>query len=271
MTSSMPDELPAGAESGAAPPDEQGGVAGLQERDDPQVRAALSPLAARWITAGMLLLLNGYPLILVLTRAWLPGDVLIAYWVENVAVGVWSVVRIATARGVPVAGARGAMTLRINSKPVDEEGWGRWALALFFVVHFGIFTVVHGVFTVVIALWAGVGASLSTWIGMFVLALASHGVSTAIYWFYLRERDVTSAAAAMAAPYGRVVILHVVVIASFWFLIASLNGRAAGGLWASDSRLDYHLTPAVLLIALRTAIDLVAHLRQHRSVGRTPA
>jgi hypothetical protein len=267
VTSSTPDGVSAEA-GGDEPPaaDAVRADPALQEQPDPLTRGGISPTAARWISVGLVLVLNLYPLILVLTRTWLPGDVLIAYWVENIAVGVWSLVRITTACGQVASGVQ-RMSLRINGRAVDHTSWRRWALGGFFVLHFGIFTVVHGVFTVVIALWAGVGASLSTWVGMFVLALISHGVSTAIYWFYLGERDTTSAPAAMMAPYGRIVILHVVVIVSFWFLIASFNGRAAGGLWASDSRLDYHLLPAVLLIVLRTVIEVVAHLRQHRGLA----
>ena len=55
-------------------------------------------LAARPAVASLFVLLaaNSVPLMALLSGRWGAGDVLIAYWLENVAIGLWAAVRIAT-------------------------------------------------------------------------------------------------------------------------------------------------------------------------------
>ena len=236
----------------------------------------LEPRQARWLSATVLVAVNLWPLAQVLTGAWQPGDVLVFFWIENLVVWLVTVVKILTARGRPVASAptAGALAGRADGAS-GLAGCGRPVLAVFFTFHYGIFTLVHGVFTWVLASSIGVTTSRSTYVSALLLLAISHGVSLALYWFVRGERDLVAPATAMMQPYLRVVILHVVVLASFFLIMSTLvRGGANGGavptqpfgwLGTAADTLDLRLWPAVLLVGIKIVVDLVTHLRQHRS------
>ena len=103
-----------------------------------------------------------------------------------------------------------------------------------------------------------------------IVLMLSHGLSTALYWFARGERDVVSPQRAMTQPYGRVVILHVVVLASFFLLVAGTVGGLGGSRAPGAGSLDVRLWPAILLVTVKVVVDVVTHLRQHRPVPRLP-
>lgn len=92
-----------------------------------------------------------------------------------------------------------------------------------FVLHYGIFWFVHGVFVL----------SFSTFPGM-----GGRGE-------YLRTNGLRQA----AAPYGRLVVLHVTIIFG-GMTIAATGAPAAAAI--------------VILVLLKTALDLGLHLAEHR-------
>lgn len=246
-------------------------IAGLQS-----MYAGLGRLdgrAARWLSVFVLVAVNLWPLSQVATGAWRPGDVLVVFWLENVVVWFWAVVRILTARGAPEPGGT-----RVRVSP-DPRGCAGPGLAAFFSVHYGIFTLVHGVFTFVLAGIVGVSAQRAPYVLAVAALMLSHGLSTALYWFARGERDVVSPQRAMLQPYGRVVILHVVVLLSFFLVLGTTvasgaaSGSAASGngpfgwLRASAEVLDVRWWPAVLLVAIKVVVDVVTHLRQHRATA----
>src|SRR5688500_9913700 len=93
------------------------------------------------LSLAFLIGMNLVPLGFLLFADWSPGDVLIAYWLENVVIGLFTVVKIVTARAGGEDATRAATKI---------------GLAAFFTFHFGIFTLVHGVFTLLLAYWIGV-------------------------------------------------------------------------------------------------------------------
>ena len=202
------------------------------------------PGGSRWTSLTFLIGVNLLPVGFLIFGDWSPGDVLIAFWLENVVVCGFTIVKIMTARGVASDDAGETRT--------------RVGLAAFFTVQFGMFTFVHGIFTGLFAFWIGVSGSVGEW-GVVVLGLVlSHGISLVVYWIRGGERDRTSPKEAMMAPYARIVVLHLVVIASAYVLINLAN---ADSLEPGDPG---RLLPALLLIAIKTAVDAVAHLRAHR-------
>ncbi len=218
----------------------------------------------RWGPVLAVVAVNLLPMAFLVAGSWEPGDVLIAYWLENLVVGAFSVFKILTARGTAVvaSGLTITSTRTIGGRTstsvtrADSAG-GRKALAGFFVLHFGMFTLVHGIFTGLLAWSIGVSGSLRGWSLMVLALIVSHGLSTWLYWIRGDERDHVSPSQAMLAPYARVVVLHLVVLGSFFFAFHGF-GDADGG--ASGER----LVPAVVLIILKTAVDVVTHLREHR-------
>lgn len=195
-------------------------------------------------SAVLLVLVNLIPIFGVIFWNWNAFDIIVLYWIENIVIGVCNIPRIIMAQ-VPVYG-----TNYLNSK----EGYTianlflNLFLAGFFTMHFGIFTVVHGVFVNMIALnrssflisndYSGIGA-------FFLALLISHGFSL-IYNYILRgEYEQTSATQQMGAPYPRIFVLQLTLI-------------LGGFLSFFSSR--YLI---VIFVLIKILFDLGFHLKSH--------
>lgn len=226
-----------------------------------RVSSAAEPVAS-------LLVANLVPLAGVLFWGWDLWTILALYWAENGVVGAWNVAKILLARG-PAAVAPGGPAAVAPGGPASglpSSALGNVAMAVFFTIHYGMFWFVHGLFVLValpqMTSFLGpdatfgyadpglldVGARLGT-IAFATLALAiSHGVS---FWFnYIGRgeyRRVTPIALT-GAPYARVVVLHLTII--FGAFVSIALGSPIGAL--------------VVLVVLKTALDLRLHAREHR-------
>jgi hypothetical protein len=193
----------------------------------------------------------------VLVLGWSPFVVMMLFWFENVVIGVFNVVRML------VTGARlgGAGLI------------GGAAIAAFFTVHYGLFTAVHGGFVVLLfggaelgrnAMDGGLGgptwfmvdylfAERDGWLA--VIAIVLLHLSGLVQWLARTREAPPPLKELMGAPYGRIVILHVTLIAS-GFLVQALKAPVAG---------------ALLLIGLKLAYDLVTLGRERTKAGEAPA
>ena len=202
--------------------------------------------------SGILLLLaNAAPLIGVLLHHWTVFAVVLLYWSENVIVGGFNVLRM------------------LIAQPQQGLAWAMKAFLIpFFCVHYGMFTVVHGVF--VFALFGGhmpqhgFGLSLPVvfaaikeqGLAYAVVALVlSHGFSFFHNYVAGGEYQRINLQQLMAQPYGRVVVLHLVVLGGGFVTLAL--GSPVGAL--------------VLLVVLKTGFDLRAHLAERRKLASPPA
>lgn len=179
---------------------------------------------------------------------WRTFEVLVLFWLENVVIGVFNVARMVAVR------------------PRDAEGWvSKVFVVPFFVIHYGLFTMIHGIFVVAIfdggedvpaAAGPSLGAILEIvnryqlWWGAVALGV-SHGVS--FVWNYLRagEYQRLTIVQLMKQPYERVVVLHITVIAGA-FMVTALKAEVGG---------------LIVLIVLKVFMDVRAHLREHRKLG----
>jgi len=203
--------------------------------------------AARGLPPSALALVaaNLVPLVGVIAFGWTVFSVILLYWCENVVIGAFNVLRMVTASPRSVA--------------VDA---GKLFFVPFFTVHYGMFTFVHGIF--VLALFgpgggrafpgpgtfvAAVGQA-GVWYGVVAIA-ASHGFSFVHNYLMGGEYRNASLAQLMVRPYGRVVILHVTIL--------------AGGLLAKA--MGAPTVALVVLVGLKTAMDLRAHLAERRKLG----
>jgi uncharacterized protein DUF6498 len=203
-----------------------------------------------------LIVANAIPLIGVLFFGWNVWTILIVYWVENGVVGAFNVLKMVTAEGVP--GDTSAQW-RMNGRPVNDLS--RVALVPFFVIHYGMFWVVHGIFVFLLPVFAlsadgspnSVIEGFEPWaIPLAIIALTiSHGLS---FWFNFwkgGEYQRVSAASLMFAPYGRLVILHITIIVGG--LAIAITGAPA--------------SVVAILVLLKTAVDLGFHLNEHRRLA----
>jgi hypothetical protein len=241
------------------------------------VLQTFSPAAARAASLVLLLGANAMPLLALLSGRWGAGDVLIVYWLENVAVGLWAAVRVGTASlDLPVAGtshpATGARPAdqwsRAFGEVVRQSGdpraaaavglFARFALLGFFCLHFGGFTLVHGIFTFSLAGQAGTTGSFGGYLMLLLALITSHGLSTAIHWFARGERTCVGPQRVMGQVYPRVVVMHLAVLGAGWLLVGS-GPLDLSAVWGDAAR----LAPGLLLIGIKVVADVMGHVREH--------
>lgn len=155
----------------------------------------------------LVLLLNLIPVAGVLWLGWSPLQLLLLYWLENVVVGV---VNFAKLRGYERHGHSPPSPFRLSS---------------FFAMHYGLFTLVHGIFAVVIGtvlVPASVTATTGhDWLSFWgaVLALSVIHLGDYLRWNETQGWTRASADAQMFAPYGRILVMHLTILGGAFILI----------------------------------------------------
>jgi hypothetical protein len=229
------------------------------------------------VAIAVLIAANAVPLVGVLFLGWDLATLVAVYWAENGVVGVYAVARILTA-GRRISLVDGPAAPQPPPPPRDPGRAAagvlpRLGLTAFFCVHYGIFWLVHGTFVwfVLPMLFSGfidepgIGAGFNAGFGSpfgadvvypdasvvltaAVILLVSHGVSFVANWLLRGEHLTSTPEAEMAAPYTRVVVLHMTILLGAFG--AALFGARRAAL--------------VVLVVLKTAVDLAAHLAERR-------
>jgi hypothetical protein len=185
----------------------------------------------------------------VLALGWPVFFVMALFWFENVVIGGFNVLRMLLS-GLRSGGAGILAAL---------------AMAAFFTLHYGMFTAVHGAFVVALfgvpelgrdAMNGGLAAPAlrmveslmadrAGWLAM--LAVVAVQAVAFVQWSIATRASPTPLKELMGAPYGRIMVLHVSLIAGA-FLLQAFRSPVAG---------------VLLLVALKLAYDLMA-------LGRAP-
>lgn len=172
------------------------------------------------VRLGLILLVNLIPVGGVLFLGWQAAQILLLYWVENVIVGVLALSRILTAQGA-------------TPPPAGRKDHGRLGVGCFFMVHYGVFTLVHGVFAVILAVRLA-GDAMTLWTqtlgdrAFHALVLAAAVFQTIAMirdWWLSGLWRTSSPIEEMFRPYGRIVVMHVTVLGAAWAM-ASLGAPA---------------------------------------------
>jgi hypothetical protein len=194
---------------------------------------------------------NLLPLAGVLFLGWDAGAIVLLAWSENLIVGFYAVLRIAL--------------LKVE-KPTHHLP--KIPFIAFFCAHFGFFCAVHGAF---ILHFFTLGGSAPTSPGgdwpfpldvlieawqrrlpgmewQILCLFLSHGVSFVQNYMRGKERGSSSILEAMLRPYGRMVLMHVAVIAGGFGIVAL--GSPAPVLF--------------VLVGLKLVVDLTLHKWSHR-------
>lgn len=217
-----------------------------------------------WLDVPIIALLvaNAVPLFGVLFLGWDAFYIVVLYWAENVVIGFYNVLKMVFA-----------------AVPHPAAHVGKLFLIPFFIVHYGGFTAVHGFF--VLALFhKGEGPSMPagqmSWpcflvfvqmllnvikyayliipsqVRIAVLALfASHGVSFVQNYLLKGEYAAAKPNELMGSPYGRVVVMHVAILAGGFLVMA----------FGSPAPL------LVVLVVLKTILDINLHNREHKKAA----
>jgi hypothetical protein len=238
-----------GAVSSAAVSETRTDAASVAEPRRPVIGSSPAAIATLLVT-------NAIPLIGVLFWGWSLFAILLLYWIENGAVGAINVLKIARAEGGEPAPRERAISFRGRA----GRSIPRAATVPFFILHYGIFWVVHGGFVLT---FFGLGAlpgssppgGLSPQ-GLLVATVAlaiSHFVSYRTNYIGRGEYLRVAPSEQMMSVYGRVLVLHLTIIFG-GVAIAALGTPAAA--------------MAVMVVA-KTAIDLGLHLREHSAAQAT--
>lgn len=187
-------------------------------------------------SAVFLILANAVPIFGVLFWGWDALAILVLYWLESVIIGVLNIPKILSCRKTE-AGTLGSAVSNLF-------------LAGFFTFHYGMFTGVHGVFLaemfgarpIMEGLLSG-GPILWT----AATFLISHIFSMFVNFFGKKEYLGKDPGAQMFSVYGRVFVMHFVVL---------LGGFAVQAFGAP-------VIAVIMLIVLKTGIDLAAHKKEH--------
>lgn len=212
-------------------------------------------LTPRSPTAIVLILVNLIPIGGVFFAGWQVGTILAIYWLENVAIGLLNVVKILVARGAP--------------REAEAHRAPAVFLALFFCFHYGLFTLVHGAFVFTVfqeggpfgsdrgagfmdGPLAGAADAIQRFFVPFLGLFASHLFSFLYNFLGRGEYLRASPGDMMAAPYARVVVLHVTILFGGFIVLAIGSPKPV----------------VLLLVALKTYGDTIFHLREHNAVRR---
>jgi Family of unknown function (DUF6498) len=231
----------------------------------------------RWSNPGVavtsivaLVVSNLVPLLGVLFGDWSLFLLLVMYWIESGIIGAVNVAKMAMARGQD-SDTRSRITLR----GMPSSAAGRLLLIPFFIFHYGIFWVVHGVFVLTLPIFMGIGSTIfaqpegvptfaledlgtieprGVLIATAGLAI-SHIISFFVNYVGRGEYLTVSPGAQMFSVYGRVVVLHLTI----------LLGAAAVGVLGTP------LGALVVFVLGKIALDLAFHLREHRRAQEAAA
>ncbi len=176
-----------------------------------------SPLL--WIDVALYLVL---PLAGLLWLGWDWRPIVLLYWLENVTIGGVTFIR-----------------LRRRAKQGVDGGLG--FPASFFLMHYGIFTAVHGVFVIVlIAIMPVITRVEATSFNPLWVVLA-WVVATLVQWYAALRADPVPRAS-VGRAYARVLVLHAVVLGAVWLITA----------------LGLPSIVAIALVVLHAVVDIVA-------------
>jgi hypothetical protein len=210
----------------------------VAEISEPPVERPSSDGRTGWLPVAFLIGANLIPLVGVLLFGWDLAQIMVLFWAENAVVGFYTLLKLGVI-----------------------QRWGALLMGPFFVGHFGAFMAIHFMFVyylfvrgftakgpepdVQVALVALFSPLWSAILAIFV----SHGVSFFTNFLGRREYLDRSGKQQMAEPYRRLMVMHVTLIFGGMAIIA----------------LGQPIYALLLLVALKIAIDLYAHLREHRA------
>lgn len=181
-----------------------------------------------------LILANLLPVIGVMYWGWSLSVLITVYWLENLIIGIFNIPKIALSIG----------TVR--------EKIGTTA---FFIFHYGLFWLGHGLFLLVALMPAirknpivgvrEVDSVFNVSVRLTLLSLfASHLISFLFNFMRHHKDNEAYATAQMFAPYGRVFLLHILILVG-----AYLAGEFGSSIWV-----------LVLFVVMKLIIDIIAHL-----------
>ncbi|MBI4361249.1 hypothetical protein HY572_05760 [Candidatus Micrarchaeota archaeon] len=189
----------------------------------------------------VLLAANVVPLFGVLFLGWSQASVLLLFWAESAVIGFYTVLKMLLAKPERFDAPDGLAGTFFAGAAFAVFQASRLFSIGFFVIHFGIFMLVHLMFLLFFLVSDAdpFGVLASVVVGGAAYFL-SHGYSFVVNFLDRREYLEAEPKSLMAAPYPRVILMHVAVI----------FGAILG-------------LPALVLVLGKMVLDLASHAREH--------
>jgi hypothetical protein len=158
-------------------------------------------------SAFVLILVNLIPIFGMILFKWNPYDIIILYWLENIVIGIYNLVRILTAKGI-VPKSEGKLS----------PFFSNIFISLFFSFHYGIFTFVQGIFIYQLIMDKStfvINHNYTGLIAFFVALMISHGYSLFRNYFRQKEYLENNPLYYLMKPYGRIFVMQFTIILGF--------------------------------------------------------
>lgn len=160
---------------------------------------------------------------------------------ESFIIGFYAVFKILIAQGIEYD---------VNNNLIKPNAI-KFIFAPFFIFHFGIFTICHGVFLWMLFSWKDGSFEIFKNVDLLLLNIGffivSHGVSFGYNYIWKKEYKKISPGDAMLAPYSRIVVMHLCLM--FSFFIFGVFG--------------FGLLVSILVVFIKIILDYGLHNKQH--------
>ncbi len=202
----------------------------------------------------ILIAVNLIPILGVLFLSWSPMEVVYLYWAETVIIGFFNIFKMA------LAGKNGFELILLKCFMIP-----------FFIVHFGMFTLIQGVFIMLMdpklktyiltgkpmpefLVIDSLSSTLHTLFWPLLLLFASHFFS--FFWNYVGKKEYVGKDPGnlMVKPYSRIIVQQLVAILGTCLILSINNGR---------------VTIMLSIIIAKIYADIRGHKREHKP--KTPA
>jgi hypothetical protein len=182
---------------------------------------------------------NLVPLYGVTTWGWSVFSILLVYWAESAVIGFFTIKKM----------LRVDQFIFVDKTTPSKSANDRAKLFFipFFMLHFGLFMLVHLVFLV--GFFGSTNVSVNGILLSILSLVMSHWISYQGNFIGQKEYERTTLDAELFKPYGRIIVMHLTVILGG--ILTMTMGQSILGL--------------VVLIGVKTVVDLIAHVIQHRA------
>jgi len=197
-------------------------------------------------SAIALIIANIIPVAGVVFLGWSVAPIMLLYWAENLVVGFFNIIKMRKAEG-----AIESNTYTMNNKPITQAD--RNSMIGFFIMHYGMFTLVHGAFVIAFFCVQYKG-SFRGLMPVVLMLFISHAISYKQNFVGKEEYKQVSFAQLFWQPYKRVIIMHITIL--------------GGGALVQEK--GSPLYALLIMVALKTIIDLFSHYFEHRKFQLSP-
>jgi hypothetical protein len=205
-------------------------------------------------TTFLLIAVNLIPILGVIFFNWNPFDLIILFWFENIVIGIYNFFKLTLTESSGKSKKIEEILVKNRQLSSSVKAFDKIFLSGFFALHYGTFTLVHGIFVMVLFAGESTIFTSSNWLGFIGFAIGlfiSHGISFLYNFLVKKEYLRRSSDYYFLLPYKRIIPIHIFII--------------FGGMLAANIENPAWLTVGFVIIKI--VIDLYGHISEHTSMS----